>query len=198
MMATTPPTITMSFTGWGSTVVRLGSDHAIAAAPIASAAPASRAGRRAGRGAGGRADRAAMTGMRAVARAGHHDAPVAVSIASTMPVTTTHHGTSKRSMRCPAAGSTTGARASQVSSPAPVPITAAAAPTAAPLASITSRTCLSVAPVAASSPIWRCRRCAITTNPAPATRATSSRTTVATRYTATAAVPRPVDVRSST
>ena len=170
----------MSLDGWARWVTRFGSAHQIIPTPSASSAPARSADRCAGRGAGGRSDSAAVTGTRAAARAGHHDAAVAVDTASNIPTTTSHQGTSKRSIRCPAADSTVGPIANQVSSPVAVPNTAAASPTAAPLATMTSRTWRSVAPVAASSPICRCRRWAMTTNPAAATRATSSRTTVAT------------------
>ena len=55
------------------------------------------------------------------ARAGHHDAAVAVHTASSIPAAITHHGTSNRSMRCPAAGSTAPATATHSSSPAAVP-----------------------------------------------------------------------------
>ena len=76
------------------------------------------------------------------------------------------------------ASSTCPATTIQVPSPRAVPTTAATRPTATPLATITSRTCFWVAPIAASIPSWRSRRWATTTNPAAAIRQTSSRTTV--------------------
>src|SRR5690349_16351532 len=60
---------------------------------------ASRAGRWAGLGRGGRADRARVTGSRAATRAGHHAEPVAVATASTMPRATRLHGMANRSIR---------------------------------------------------------------------------------------------------
>ena len=111
---------------------------------------ASRAGRRAGRGRGGRADRASVTGRRAAARAGHHAAPVAVTTASSMPRATRSHGMANRSIRCPAKVSRTGAAAIHTARPAAVPATAAMTPTTAPPVTMTIRSCLRVAPMAAS------------------------------------------------
>ena len=102
-------------------MARFGSDHQMATVPRPTSAPATSADRWAGRGAGGRPDSAATTGRRETARAGHHDAAVAVQTASTIPTASTHHGTSNRSMRCPAAGSTAPATASHSSNPAAVP-----------------------------------------------------------------------------
>src|SRR6266542_2689057 len=52
------------------------------------------------------------------------------------------------------------------------------APTMAPPATMTIRSCLRVAPIAASMPSWRWRRAAITAKPAAATRETRSSKTV--------------------
>ena len=57
-----------------------------------------------------------------------------------------------------------------------------------PLINTTRRKCLAVAPIAASMPSWRSRRCAITAKPAAATRQTRSRTNVESTSTRTAAV----------
>src|ERR1035438_9334178 len=122
---------------------------------------ASRAGRCAGRGRGGRADRARVTGRRAAARAGHHAAPVAVTTASSMPSATRSHGMANRSIRCPAKVSRPGAAAIHTARPAAVPATAAMTPTTAPPVTMTIRSCLRVAPMAASMPSWRWRRAAI-------------------------------------
>ena len=84
----------------------------------------------------------ATGGMRAIVRAGHHAAPAAVTTASRLPATISHHGTLKASTRYPAASSTRGARAIQPATPTTVPATAATAPATAPLATITRRICL--------------------------------------------------------
>ena len=61
---------------------------------------------------------------------------------------------------------------------ATAPITAAMMPTSAPPATMTSRSCLRVAPIAASIPSWRWRRAAMTAKAAAATRETSTIRTV--------------------
>ena len=85
-----------------------------------------------------------------------------------------HHGRAKRSTRCSAIDCSVGTNANQPASPTAVPTTAAVAPTAAPLASMTSRTWRSVAPSEPSMPRARRRRWAITVNPATAIRPTKS------------------------
>jgi hypothetical protein len=171
--------------------------------PAARAAnpPASRASprandRRAGRGRGGRADRAWTIGTRATARDGHHAATVAVTTASAMPPTVSHHGWPRESMRRPNASSRCPAAAIHAPSPIAPPTVAATIPTAAPLATITSRRCFSVAPIAASMPSWRIRRWATTTNPAAAISETSSSTTVVIDRSSTAPVVSPSSPRS--
>ena len=61
--------------------------------------PAARAERRTDFGRGIRADRAAVTGMRATDRAGHHAAPVATTTAIRRPSPSTGQGRSRRSIR---------------------------------------------------------------------------------------------------
>ena len=68
----------------------------------------------------------------------------------------------------------------------------------APLATITRRRCRSVAPMAASSPSWRWRRWATTTNPAAATRPTSAMARVTTTSTTAATAGVVVAERPST
>jgi hypothetical protein len=77
-----------------------------------------------------------------------------------------HQGRAKRSTRCSEIDCKVGTKANQAVNPTAVPMRAAAAPTAAPLASMTRRKCRSVAPSEPSTPSTRSRRWAITVNPA--------------------------------
>jgi len=67
--------------------------------PITTRATATRTDPRTGRDRGGRAERAWVIGIRATVRAGHHAAATAVTTASAMPATTSHHGTCVASIR---------------------------------------------------------------------------------------------------
>src|SRR5688500_7690251 len=62
------------------------------ARPTATRATAVVAERCVGWGAGGRSDRALVTGTRATERAGHHAAAVAVAVTATIVAATSHHG----------------------------------------------------------------------------------------------------------
>ncbi len=110
---------------------------------IASSEDRCRAGR-----CGGRPESASTVGIRAIVRPGHQAAAVAAATASNMAATTSHQGTLNASNRCPTALPTLGASANHPSKPSTVPITAATTPVAAPVASIVSRRCFSVAPTA--------------------------------------------------
>ena len=111
--------------------------------------PPRAAKRWAGCGRGGRPDSAATTEIRATARAGHQAAATAVTKVRTMAAAMAHHGRAKRSMRCSAIDAASVRTRTTPASPTAVPTTAAVAPTAAPLASMTRRTCRSVAPMRA-------------------------------------------------
>ena len=143
----------------------------------------------AGLGRGGRPDKASVTGSRAAARAGHHAAAVVVATASSMPSATRSHGIASRSIRCPANVSRDGAAAIHAARPSAVPATAAMTPTTAPPVTMTIRSCLRVAPIAASMPSWRWRRAAITAKPAAATRETRSSKAVTAPSTPPATAP---------
>ena len=114
-----------------------------------------------------------MMGRRVMTRVGHHDASVDITTPIAAHRRISDHGTSKVSMRWFAADSTAGDANTQPTTPSTVPTRAATTPTNAPLASITSRSWRVSAPVAASRPSWRWRRCATTTKPAAAINATS-------------------------
>ena len=90
--------------------------------------------------------------MRDIARAGHHAAPVAAAIASSIPVITIHHGMLVASMRWLTSESIAGASASQPPIPATMPTVAATVPVRAPLASTVSRMWRSLPPIADSMP----------------------------------------------
>ena len=148
--------------------------------------------RRAGLGRGGRADRARVTGIRAAVRAGHQAAAVAVTTASSMPATMSHHGRSNRSIRWPAAVSSRGATAIQAKRASGGPGHGGEGADGGAVGQQHQPEVPLVAPIAASMPSWRRRRWATTTKPAAAIRATSSRTTVAKPSTPAAAVARSV------
>ena len=121
-------------------------------APTTKKMTPSQPARRVGLGRGGRLESASVIGTRATVRAGHQAAPTAVTSARTRTTTTSTHGTLRRSMRWPAAVSSSGESSIQHAAPVSVPATAAIRPTAAPSASITFRTCARVAPMAATMP----------------------------------------------
>ncbi len=116
--------------------------------------------------------------MRATERAGHQAAAIAVRTASTRLATTAHHGRARRSIRWPESDCSVGTNANHAATPTTPPASAPTIPTAAPSASITRRTCLSVAPREASRPRARIRRWAMTVNPATAMSPTKSRPSV--------------------
>ena len=138
-------------------------------------------------GADGRPDSACTIGTRAIERAGHHAAAVAVTTPSTTPVAMSHHGTSNRGIRYPRAGSRNGTIRTQPAIPHTVPTIDAVRPTMKPFVSTRNRTWPSLPPIAPSMPSCRSRRCAMTTNPAAATSATSASTTVPAMITSAAA-----------
>src|SRR4029453_9893224 len=145
-------------------------ERASEATPAAIRAAAAIAEWRAGRGRGGRPEGASPTGGRAAARPGHQAAAVAPNVARRTVAAITHQGRLSRSTRWSSADSSVGANTSHAATPWVPPTTAAIAPTMAPFASSTSRSCFSVAPTAASMPSCRSRRWATTAKPAGATR----------------------------
>src|SRR3954468_12487124 len=68
-------------------------------------------------GRGGRPDNADTVGTRDAVRAGHQAAPAAATTAKAMPISTSHHGTLKGSMRDPTEPSIAGATANHPASP---------------------------------------------------------------------------------
>ena len=138
------------------------------------ATPATRGGRRpAAERCTGSAGRPGRQGdgdrERATVRAGHHAAAVAVTTASTMPAAISHHGTSNRSIRWPAAVSSRRRPATRPARPSDGAGDGGDRPRpwrrwpASPVGGGCS-----VAPIAASMPSWRSRRWATTTKPAAA------------------------------
>ena len=118
--------------------------------------------------------------MRDIVRPGHHAAPVAVTTARRMPTRSSHQGTWNASMRKPSGPSMRGATTNQVPKPRTPPTIPATRPVAAPVATIVSRRCFSVAPTAAIIPSCGRRRCAMTAKLAAAMSATRNITTVLT------------------
>ena len=149
------------------------------AMPPASNTNAATADRRARRGGWGRPDSADMIGWRAIVRAGHHAAATEVATARPAPPATTHQGMSKRSRRRPTARSRAGTNSDPRSERDERTGASRHDTDRRASASMTGRTCRSVAPAAASRPSWRWRRWAMTTKAAAATRATRSIATVA-------------------
>ena len=145
---------------------------------------------RAGLGLGGRPESAKVTGRRATVLPGHQAAAVAATTARNAVVATNPQGTLRVSTRWSIADSSVGATIAHTTMPTIVPASAASAPTTAPLAKSTSRTCFGVAPVAAKMPSCRSRRCATTANPAAPTSEASRRKTVATENIANASTGR--------
>ena len=97
-----------------------------------------------------------------------------VITASAIPVMITHQGSASGSITWPVAACRCGTYASQAPKPATPPAITAAAPTA-PLATMTSWMLRPVAPRELSMPRARSRRCAMTVNPATATRPMNTR-----------------------
>ena len=103
--------------------------------------------------------------------------------ASTMAGAITAHGSANIPMRWCAFCSLVGRYASQSTRPSTKPKTAPTTPTMTPLASRTSRTLRSVAPMDSSIPRERIRRCASTVKPPIDTKAMRSMPTVASAST---------------
>ncbi len=101
--------------------------------------------------------------------------------ASAIVAASAHHGRSKRltwSTRWRRIRSRCGAKPNHAMSPMAAPTVALTTPTTAPLASITKRTCRSVAPIDSSMPRARSRRWAITVKPEMASKPMNSMPTV--------------------
>jgi hypothetical protein len=108
-------------------------------------------------------------------RAGWRAASIAVITESAIPVMITSQGRLSGSITWPVAACRRGTYASHAPKPATDPATTAAPPTAAPFATMTSWTLRIVAPRELSMPRARSRRCAMTVNPATATRPMNTR-----------------------
>ena len=101
-------------------------------APAAVSTAASRAGLWTLPGSSGRPDRARIGGTRDIVRPGHHAAAVDAPTASSIPITTSNHGTFSASMPWPTSPSNCGATAIHPSRPSNVPSSAATTPVTAP------------------------------------------------------------------
>ena len=127
----------------------------------------------------GRPDSAVTMGTLTMARAGLPAANNVATTASAMAGRMTAHGSAEAGMRWWALCSTWGRYTSQATRPSTKPARAPVTPTMTPLARMTRRTFLSVAPMASSIPMARRRRWASTVKPPTDTSAISSMPSVA-------------------